>query len=272
MKTPAIAVLSALFALALFAMCQSRGSSNAGTKADTLRILTYNIHHANPPSKAKEGTIDIEAIAKVINNAKPDLVALQEVDVQTERSGKDLHEAKALAELTGMRCYFARAMHYGGGQYGDAVLSRFPIADSATYNLPIEEGAKEEIRSLCVIKVKLPKNQEIHFASTHLGLSEATRLLQAHKLLEVVKAFKLPLVIGGDFNAAPNSEVIKLLDSELTRSCLEDCAFTIPVNKPNHKIDYIMYRPSNRFNVVKQEVINETYASDHLPVLVTLTY
>ena len=53
---------------------------------DTLSILTYNIHHANPPSKP--GLIDVDAIAAVIVKLRPDVVALQEVDVYTNRSGK----------------------------------------------------------------------------------------------------------------------------------------------------------------------------------------
>ena len=50
-----------------------------------LRILCYNIHWA----LGMDGKYDVERIADVINKAKPDLVALQEVDVGVERSGRD---------------------------------------------------------------------------------------------------------------------------------------------------------------------------------------
>src|SRR5690349_10474736 len=103
----------------------SHADKTAKHSAARIKILTYNIHHANPPSKP--GMIDIAAVARVINNAKPDLVALQEIDVHTKRSGVTLHEADALAKETGLTAYFAKAIDYDGGEYGIAILSRFPI-------------------------------------------------------------------------------------------------------------------------------------------------
>lgn len=245
-----------------------KSAQNSGKHS--LRIMTYNIHHANPPSK--ENFIDLEAIAKVINKAKPDLVALQEVDVNTERSGKEINEAKELAKLTNMHYHFTRALHYQGGKYGDAVLSRFPVIDTFNYNLPKVEGTREEIRSLCMIKIKIPGGDTIFFASTHLGLSKATRLLQAEKLTNIITSLSKPLILAGDLNARPESETIQLLDKIMTRSCNKNCAFTIPVKNPNRKIDYIMYRPADKFKPIDQEVIHETYPSDHLPVVVELRF
>src|SRR6478752_6765767 len=69
-------------------------------KKRVVRVMTYNVHHCNPPSVP--GKIDVEAVAKVIREANPDLVALQEIDVFTNRSGKALHEARELGRLTGM--------------------------------------------------------------------------------------------------------------------------------------------------------------------------
>src|SRR5690606_39791623 len=66
----------------------------------TVRVMTYNIHHANPPAQAD--VIDIESIAAVINQEKPDIAALQEVDVRTKRSGVNLDQAQHLAARTGM--------------------------------------------------------------------------------------------------------------------------------------------------------------------------
>lgn len=239
-------------------------------KSKVIKVMTYNIHHANPPSKAKDSVIDLQAIANVINKAKPDLVALQEIDVHNARAGMDLNEAAALAKLTGMNYYFTRAIYYRGGEYGDAVLSKFPILDSMDYHLSKIEGTNEETRSLCMIKVMLPDKKQIYFASTHLGLTEDTRVLQAEKLTGIIKSLSLPLIIGGDFNATPESETIKVLDSVLTRSCKSGCPFTIPTINPKHQIDYIMYTPFDDFEVLSHRTIPETYASDHLPVISSL--
>lgn len=269
MKKILIILLSGTFALLVF---NAKAQVSDVHESHVIKMMTYNIHHANPPTKAKDSVIDLQAIANVINKAKPEIVALQEVDVHNARAGMDLNEAAALAKLTGMHYYFTRAIYYRGGEYGDAVLSKFPIIDSMDYHLPIIEGTKEETRSLCMVKVMLPDKKEIYFASTHLGLTEDTRLLQAKKLSGIIKSLSLPLIIGGDFNATPESETIKVLDQVLTRSCKSDCAFTIPTKKPKHKIDYIMYAPSDVFNVIKEEVIPETYASDHLPVVVSMVF
>src|SRR5690349_3450839 len=80
-------------------------ATKAGTSgSQAITILSYNIHHANPPSKP--GVIDLPAIANVIVKQHPDIVALQEVDVHTKRSGTTVHEAEELARLTGMHSYF----------------------------------------------------------------------------------------------------------------------------------------------------------------------
>jgi endonuclease/exonuclease/phosphatase family metal-dependent hydrolase len=123
-----------------------------------------------------------------------------------------------------------------------------------------------------MVKIKIPDGDTIFFASTHLGLSKATRLLQAGKLTDIITPLSKPLILAGDLNARPESETIQLLDKIMTRSCKQNCAFTIPVKNPDRKIDYIMYRPAGKFKTIDQEVIHETYASDHLPVVVELRF
>lgn len=103
-----------LVTLFLFSACSATkpGKSNS----IKIKVFTYNIHHANPPSKV--GLIDLPAIAKVINESKADIVGLQELDVHTTRSGRELDEAVELGRLTGMHHYFVKAIDYAGGEYG----------------------------------------------------------------------------------------------------------------------------------------------------------
>lgn len=79
------------------------------------------------------------------------------------------------------------------------------------------------------------------------------------------------MIIAGDFNAVPGSEVINILDTFLQRSC-DDCAPTIPVKNPEKAIDFVAFRPGLDFEIISREVIPETYASDHLPVLSVLRF
>ncbi len=255
-----------LLVLLLFMGCQNGGNSG-NTAKDTLTVMTYNIHHAAPPTGG-DSIIDIPQIASAINEVKPDLVALQEIDVHTRRSGKEMDEARKLAQLTGMQAYFTKTLDYDSGQYGIAVLSRFPLEDSIGYLLPIATGVREETRAVCIIKVSLPGDQPLYFASTHLGLSKETRLLQAGRISTIIQNLQEPVILGGDFNSTPGSETINKLSSFMQRSCTSDCASTFPYDQPREKIDFVFYTSPDRLKPIDQNVLTEFRGSDHLPVVV----
>ncbi|MEO8111601.1 MAG: endonuclease/exonuclease/phosphatase family protein [Ginsengibacter sp.] len=242
-----------------------------GDTSSILRVLTYNIHHASPPSKP--GLIDIDAIANVITKQQPDLIALQEVDVNTSRSGKTINEAAEIAKKTGMEHYFfAKAIDYDGGEYGVAILSKFPLEQKMINKLPTEESTGGEHRILATTVVQLPNGKKIIFACTHLDAQkkDTNRILQINKIIELIRAASAqPIIIAGDFNATPGSNTINTLDKSFTRTCVS-CGFTIPSVNPTKTIDFIGYRPFGVFTVKKHEVVNEGYASDHLPVFAIL--
>ena len=249
-------------------ICHSCSVSKTGNNSPMqLKVLTYNIHHANPPSKPD--LIDLPAIVKVIKESKADIVGLQEIDVHTERSGKGLDQAAELGRLTGMHHYFVKGIDYQGGEYGVAILSRFPIIKSDSLRLPMKEGIGGEPRVLAVITIEPVKGKKIVFANTHMDLKPETRILQARAIVDYLKDIQSPVIFCGDLNAKPGSEPINLFDEFFTRSSILN-GFTIPQINPKSEIDFIMFKPANRFKILKHEVINEPYASDHLPVLVEL--
>ncbi|ADB40954.1 endonuclease/exonuclease/phosphatase family protein [Spirosoma linguale] len=243
------------------------GPSDVAKKAKSLKVMTYNIHHCNPPSAGSK--IDVEAIARVITAEKPDLVALQEVDVNTERSGKGLNQAKELARLTGMNFFFSKAIDHQGGDYGVAVLSRFPILDSTRFILPIDPTIGGETRTIAAITVEPTKGKRMIFASTHLDLKEPNRLTQSELIIRHFGATDLPVILAGDFNAQTDSKVIQLFDQTFVRSC-QSCAPTIPVKNPNRAIDFVMVKQGGSLKSTSTRVVDEQYASDHLPVVVEL--
>ncbi|WP_162416134.1 endonuclease/exonuclease/phosphatase family protein [Cyclobacterium roseum] len=255
-----------LIALSIFGFFPSQVY---GQEQAQLRVLAYNIHHANPPSIPD--SIDLPAIARVIRESNADLVALQEVDVHTQRSGKEIHQAAVLAQLTGMNYYFSKSITHQGGEYGNAILSRYPIASSEKIALSSEEGT--EPRTLLSVQVRLPEGKVILFAATHLDFSSASNT--ARQAADITRHFEktsLPVILAGDFNAVPGSEAINTLDAFFKRSCEENCPPTIPVINPEKTIDFIFYRPVGSLAVTGHQVISETYASDHLPVLGTFTW
>lgn len=235
----------------------------------TLKVMTYNVHHCNPPGSS---SIDVDMIANVIRQQNPDVVAIQEVDVLTNRSGK-IDEAALLAAKTGLTNYhFGKTMNYNDGQYGVLILSRFPLSDTTTYALPSSDPAKDEPRVLAAANINLPGNKTIRFASTHLEAYHAqTRVMQAKEINRIADETKLPFIIAGDMNAEESSDVIQTLDKKFIRTC-QHCENTFWEDGETGAIDYIMYRPANTFITVKHEVIQNKTASDHMPVISVLVY
>ncbi|MGV3539907.1 MAG: endonuclease/exonuclease/phosphatase family protein [Rufibacter sp.] len=231
----------------------------------TLRVMSYNIHHCNPLSKPK--VIDVDAIVATIKSQTPDLVALQEVDVNTKRSGS-IHQAQVIAEKLGMHYFFGKALEYDGGEYGVAILSKFPLEETRVVPLPVKEGTKAEPRAVAFATVKLSKNRKIIFGSTHLDEkgNPENRLLQLEALGRIRFEQKLPFIIAGDFNATPGSESIQRLDVLFQRTC-QDCPPTFPITNSTKAIDFIAFSPAEKFSVATHQVVQETYASDHLPIV-----
>lgn len=248
-------------------------SACSGTKTLTGRlpvnVMTYNIHHANPPTREK-GFIDLDTIAHTIRKTGAELVALQELDSVTLRSGRQF-QLKVLANKLGMHYYYGKAIPYEGGGYGVGILSKYPISEARTVKLPNVEGFKGEDRVLALVKITLPGNKEIWFGSTHLDVSkEENRVLQAKEIVEVSSKLSAPVIIGGDFNAtddrAPMKEMLAYFKDASTLK-----APTIPVINPRRRIDYVLYK--GNFEVLKEEVLTaDNYGSDHLAFWARIKY
>ncbi len=231
-----------------------------------LRVMAYNIHHANPP--ASTTIIDINGIANIIKAQNPHLVAVQEVDVYTNRSGVTLHQALELGRLTGMNAYFAKTIDFSGGEYGVAILSKFPMSGMANNSLPTAAGTGGEPRVLATAVITMGNGKKLVFASTHLDAqaSDSNRFLQINRIVDILRVEPLPVIVAGDLNAVPGTRIINALDAYFTRTCFTGCGFTVPATNANKTIDYIAYAPSSKFTVLEHRVIDAKIASDHLPV------
>lgn len=228
-------------------------------------VLTYNIYHGEDAN----GGSNLDAVAKVINTLKPDLVALQEVDNKTTRA-KGLDLTAELSRRTGMAGVFGKAMDFAGGGYGEAVLCRLPILSHKTHALPHTPNA--EPRAALEIQVKLPSGDSIVFVGTHLDhlRDQTNRSMQVTRINEIYAACDLPALLAGDLNALPGSETMQLLGQQWHITDRTQLKPTFPAVKPRRKIDYILYKPADRWKVIKTEVIDEKVASDHCPVLAVL--
>ncbi len=241
---------------------------NADESTDKLRVLCYNIHYG----QGMDGVYDIERLAAVINRSKPDLVALQEVDVGVKRSGR-IHEAQRLGELTGLAVHFGPTQHFEGGLFGNAVLTRFPVDQVVIHPLPYTESTPELVtypRAAIAVTVRGPNDKPLRFISTHFQhIVPADRVAEAKAINALFASDdgSLPTILAGDMNAVPDSEPIQILLEKWTNATDDPPSPSSPSIKPKSRIDYIFYRPATRFRVTAVTVIDEAMASDHRPVL-----
>jgi len=229
-------------------------------QAQPVRILSYNIHHGNPP--AYPNKIDLPKIAEVIKMSEADIVGIQEVDVRVSRS-QMADQAKELAELTGMQYFFSKGIDLEEGEYGTLILTKHQIVDKKRYDLPMV--VKSENRSLAVVDIALPGGKVVSFANTHLDLKEENKVAQAHYIKELGAQIDKPLILVGDFNAKPDAEAIKVLAEQFVRNTTSNGP-THPNTGAKNEIDYIMIGKQTTFDWKVYKTISETYASDHLPV------
>lgn len=241
----------------------ARGSFNSTVRSQTLRVMTYNIHVGVGMDKK----LDLPRIAGVINAQHPDLVGLQEVDRGVTRTQR-IDEIAEIAKLTRMDYAFAFNLRYQGGQYGVAILSRFPImaTDHRLYQNTREAERRGFIRAEVSVRGRL-----INFVTTHLDYQyEDGRLFEAQQLLSALKDLKDPLIVVGDFNDIEAGQAYQLMRYQFGDAWTEgrpaDEGFSYPADKPTKRIDYIFFRSTDRVRTKRAWIVN-TLASDHVPVV-----
>jgi len=259
-----ILLFSALLFSSLCGLSKAQSDKPAG--AVKLNILTYNIH----VGIGMDEKVDLERIAKTIREQNPDLVALQEVDRFADRT-QQIDEIAELARLTGMEYAYGKTLNHGlKGEYGIAILSRFPVLEQSYSQLP--QLGNREARGVLSVTI-IQNNRIIRFACTHFcHESKERRIKQAQKINELFTGFTgdsdSPVIIGGDFNATPVDSCISVLKERWTDATDLMPTFGNPL--PSSKLDYIFYYPNNVFRVMETKVIPDSISSDHRPVLSTL--
>lgn len=261
MQTIGKAVRSILLAGTLVG-CGSPPAPVRESVSDTIRVLSYNIHHG----AGMDSVLDLGRIADLIRAADADLVAVQEVDSMVDRTER-VDQAAVLGRLTGLQPHFGPFMPYQGGAYGMAVLTALPVVDARNLRLP--DG--DEPRSALAVTVMLPRTGiQLRFVGIHFYRTDAERLAQARSLEAQLASDSLPTILAGDFNSRPGSEVMRHLATGWTEVEKGEDSFTFPSYAPDHEIDFVLFRPASAFEIVAEEVLDEPVASDHRPVLVDL--
>lgn len=218
--------------------------------ANTLRILSYNIHKGFTLGNRK---FILGGIKEAIRLVQPDLVFLQEVLGHHEKHAESIEEWPStpqfefLADEVWPHYAYGKNAVYLSGHHGNAILSRFPIEE--WHNIDVS-CIPFESRGLLHVKTRIPESgQLVHCICVHLSLLQKGREQQLRSLVEQIQrtiAPHEPLVIAGDFNdlwqRASRSIVPHLGVSELFQRVNGRYARTFPSRFPLLRLDRIYFR------------------------------
>jgi len=238
---------------------------DAETVSDPVRVMSYNIRHG----EATNGVIDLDLTASVIGSANPDLVALQEVDNGTDRSG-GINQAAYIAGQLGMNYRFGKAEDYQNGEFGVAILSRFPIVSDILFDLPDGSDSNSEHRVALEVQVDVPdiygNTTTVSFVSTHLDqLSDDARVGQVNAIVNDLSERIHPVILCGDLNATAGSNSVQTLVDSGYLYQDRQLKSTFPATNAYKKIDFITIRTdSASMASVPVFVGDNAEASDHL--------
>lgn len=259
-------VLIPLLLLVPLAACQPSGTSLPAPEAGTLRVVSYNIRHG----RGMDSTVDLERTAAVLRALRPDVVGLQEVDNRVTRTGS-VDQAERLGRLLGMHHAFGKFMDYQGGQYGMAILSRFPVG--AVREVPLPEG--NEPRVALAVEVRPPGMAPVVVVNVHFDwvAADRFRFAQATALTRFLASLPGPWLLVGDFNDVPGSRTLALFQRRADQARKPRAnRFTFPSPAPEKEIDYIFGGPRGRWTLDTARVVAETAASDHRPVVAEVRF
>jgi endonuclease/exonuclease/phosphatase family metal-dependent hydrolase len=236
-----------------------------------LRVITFNIHHGANGAEQ----LDLERVARVIEDSGADVAALQEVDRHWSERSALADQTALLSRRLRMHGVFAAnldldppAAGQPRRQYGTALLSRHRIRSWRNTLLPRPEGGEQ--RGLLEAQIKV-RGARVRIANTHLQHDSAVeRTAQAQLIAELLAPAREPVVLVGDLNAVPDAaELVPLFGvfADAWTRAGDGPGFTIPVEAPDRRIDYVLTSPEIR---ARHAAVIATDASDHLPVVADL--
>ncbi len=173
-----------------------------------MRVLSWNLWWRFGPWEARR-----PAIAATLARLDADVVCLQEVWEDAE-----ICFAAELAKPLGFHHAYGTRMDLAGVNFGNAILSRWPITGSEVLHLPAPDDANE-MRTCVRADIDGPRGA-LQVFSTHLNW----RFDQSHIRQDQVRAIcafiarsradgghSFPPILGGDFNADPDSDEMRML-------------------------------------------------------------
>ena len=250
-------------ALLTILACGMMAGGCAATRTNEMTVMSFNVRHC----AGSDMKLDVPRVAAAIAAVKPRFAALQEIDFKAKRS-QCIDEPAELARLTGMKATFGKTIDFQGGEYGVMLLSAEEPISVTKMPLPGKEPRL----------LLLAEFDDCVVGSTHLSVAtEKERMDSVGLIRDAIARFKKPVFVCGDWNARPDSPVLKELGKFLTilsptdRNTFHGTAPKLLAD-PKICIDYIAVDTAHAstFRVLEKTVVPDTVSSDHKPVFVRL--
>lgn len=237
-----------------------------------MKVMTFNIHHG----KGKDHQINLERVAEVIQTSRADIIGLNEVDRRYSKRSLFEDQIGWLAKQLNMEHAFSPSITLASKnssqerQYGNGLLSKFPIMKSGHYSFDFIGGLIEG-RSLLSADIQLD-DRICHFFVTHLSLNPFLHAKQTSFIMGKLSECTSPAILVGDWNMRPGSKGWRKMThimQDAWASGGKGTGNTYPSMRPRTRLDYIFASPAMK--VIQAEVITVTpEASDHLPLTATI--
>jgi len=230
-----------------------------------VRIATYNIHRF----RGMDRRVSSARIIEVLRQIDAHVVALQEV-IGAGPAGTG--QAEEIGAGLGMGWVMASARTLRQHQFGNVILSRYPIVHHSQYDL-----SWRTCEPRCCQRADLDLGgQELHVYNVHLGTAVLERRYQARRLASFVHDRRVagPKVILGDFNEWMRGLATKTLSSlfeSVDIGTYLERRRAYPGLFPVVHLDHIYYEGQVEVRGVEMPRTRKSLmASDHLPLVATL--
>lgn len=212
-----------------------------------MRLMSFNIQHGIDHAwrlQSGEERINLPLMADAVKRCGADICGLNEVYGAGELPLFN-DQARVIADALGYYAFFAKAIDIAENQpYGNALISKYPFIDTTVLPIPVPKDIPCEPR--CILRATVDINgTPIRVLVTHMGLSDAERVLAVETLVKEIEATDLPLVLMGDFNATPHDPVLSPLYARMEDTLQahgEASLCSFPSHAPDRRIDYIFVR------------------------------
>lgn len=238
-----------------------------------LKIMTFNIGSGRDIDEH----IDLTETLELLRYGEADVIGLQEVDRHFSKRSLFQDQAILLSESLGMYLAYGPAIDdpateegHPNRQYGNAVLSKFPILSVTNHRLRSADP-QEEPRCLLEVKIDLD-GIPVVVLNTHLALMKGAQQLGVEDILKRTAELEEPHIVVGDFNMTPDDDTMQPLFDRFEPAIDQELHYPTTYSRDKiagNRLDYILV--DHHWKIIRAFII-PTAVSDHFPVAARLGF